>query len=280
MPYLSVDGCRLYYEEQGTGVPLLFVHGLGSSGRDWYEQGEYFSDRYRVLRIDLRGHGRSQRSDGPYHVAQFARDVAVILRKLSAAPAHVVGLSMGGMVAFELAASAPRLVRSLVVTNSMADTRLRSWRELWFYVSRRLAVQVLGMRRIGRILARRLFVDPDQEDLRREFVRRWSSNDKQAYLWSMDAIMGWSIGDRLERITAPTLLISSDEDYTPVSAKKRTVARMPNAQLVVIDDARHAVPVERPEAYNALVDGFLERLKGSTAEHPASNPGGSRWRRG
>ncbi|MFB6272428.1 MAG: alpha/beta fold hydrolase [Salinibacter sp.] len=259
MPYCEVDGTRLYWSERGDGPPLLLVHGLGSSGRDWAAQVDYFAKHYRVLRIDLRGHGRSERGDGPYSIAQFARDVAVFLRRRAAAPVHVMGLSMGGMVAFELAAGAPRLVRSLVVVNSVADMRLHTWHDVWFYVSRRLAVQVLGMRRVGQILARRLFVKPGQENLRRTFVRRWAQNDKQAYLWSMDAIMRWSVTDRLDRIDVATLLVASDKDYTPVSAKERIAAQIPNAELAVVDDARHALPVERPRAFNETVAEFLKR---------------------
>lgn len=259
MPFCAVDDVQLYYEVDGTGAPLLFLHGLGSTGRDWAEQVDHFDDEYRVLRVDLRGHGRSEKSDGPYHIAQFARDVAVLLRRLDAAPAHVVGLSMGGMVALQLGADAPQLVRSLVVVNSVADTELQTWRDVWFYLSRRTAVQVLGMRRVGKIIAKKLFVKPDQEDLRREFVRRWSRNDKQAYVWSVDAIMGWSVWDRLPGIAVPTLLVASDEDYTPVSDKERIAARMPNAELTVVRDARHALPVERPDDFNAIVDDFLAR---------------------
>jgi pimeloyl-ACP methyl ester carboxylesterase len=257
MPTVPVDDAELYYEEEGEGEPLLFVHGLGSSSRDWFEQVPHFADRYRVITCDLRGHGRSSVTRGPYRMAGFARDVAVLLRRLDAAPAHVVGLSMGGMVALELAAGAPALVRRLVVINSVADVRLRSWSDVWFYLSRRLAVQALGMRRVGRRIARGLFVHPHQEELRREFARRWARNDKQAYLWSIDAIMGWSVADRLGRITAPTLLISSDHDYTPVATKTRMAARMPDARLTVIDDTRHAAPVESPEAVNAAIDKFL-----------------------
>jgi pimeloyl-ACP methyl ester carboxylesterase len=144
-----------------------------------------------------------------------------------------------------------------VVVNSVADMRLHSWHDVWFYVSRRLTVQMLGMRRVGQLLARKLFVKPSQEDLRRKFVRRWAQNDKRAYLASVDAIMRWSVADRLGRIDVPTLLVSSDEDYTPVAAKERMVARMPRADLAVVDDARHALPVERPEAFNAIVADFL-----------------------
>ena len=274
MPYLSVDGVRLYYEHEGAGPPLLFVHGLGSSTRDWHEQAGPFAEHYRVLRVDLRGHGRSDRPEGPYRMATFARDVAVLLRRLDAAPAHVVGLSMGGMVALQLAVDAPRLVRSLVVVNSVADTRLRTWRDVWFYLSRRVAVQVLGMRRVGRLIARRLFVEPGQEALRREFVRRWAENDKQGYLWSVDAIMGWSVTDRLSSITAPTLLVSSEHDYTPVTEKNRIAATMPRADLAVVEEARHALPVEKPDTFNALLEDFLARVdrKGTSNEGAAHRP--------
>jgi len=258
MPYCSVDDVQLYYDDVGAGPPLVFVHGLGSSSRDWAEQVDHFADEYRVLRVDLRGHGRSDRGAGPYHMAQFARDLAVLLRRLDATPAHIVGLSMGGMVTLQLGADAPRLVRSLVVANSVADAELQTWHDVWFYLSRRTAVQVLGMRRVGKILARRLFVKPEQEDLRCEFVRRWAQNDKQAYLWSIDAIMGWSVWDRLSSITAPTLLLTVEHDYSPVAEKNRIAAQMPRADLAVIEDARHALPVEKPDAFNAAVATFLE----------------------
>jgi pimeloyl-ACP methyl ester carboxylesterase len=164
------------------------------------------------------------------------------------------------MVALELAASAPRRLHGLVVVNSVADMRLHSWQDVWFCLSRRLAVQALGMRRVGRRLAHRLFVKPSQNELRRKFVRRWARNDKQAYLWSMDAIMRWSVADRLGRIDVPTLLVSSDEDYAPVAEKEKMAARMPRAELVVVDDARHALPVERPDAFNETVGEFLARI--------------------
>lgn len=263
MPFCFVDGKRLYYTERGIGPPLLLIHGLGSSTRDWAAQVDHFFDHYRVLRIDLCGHGRSEQGDDPYSIARFARDVAVFLRKRDAVPAHVMGLSMGGMVALELAAGAPQLLRSLVVVNSVADMRLHTWHDVWFYVSRRATVQLLGMRRVGQLLARKLFVKPSQKDLRRKFIRRWAQNDKQAYLRSVDAIMRWSVVDRLKDIDVPTLLVSSDEDYTPVSAKRHIVGQMPNAELAVIEDARHALPVERPKTFNAIVDNFLDRCRQS-----------------
>ena len=258
MSFHSIDGAQIHVEAHGTGEPLLFIHGLGSSGRDWEPQLPYFSTRYRTLTCDLRGHGRSSRPPGPYSIAQFARDVLVVLRQRDALPAHVVGLSMGGMVALELAAHNPDALRSLTVVNSSVDVRLTTWRDVWFYLTRRVAVQVLGMERVGELIAQRLF--PDNAQLRETFVDRWRRNDKRAYLHSVDAIMGWSVTDRLSAITVPTLMVSAEHDYTPVSAKNRAVAHLPNAELAVVDGTRHALPAERPDAFNPLLDDFLTRV--------------------
>lgn len=259
MPFHTIDGARIHVSAHGTGEPLLFIHGLGSSGRDWEPQLPYFGTRYRVLTCDLRGHGRSSAPPGPYSIPQFARDVTVLLRERDALPAHVVGLSMGGMVALELAAHNHDCLRSLTVVNSSVDVRLKTWEDVWFYLSRRFAVQVLGMERVGEIIAQRLF--PEHAALRETFRDRWTLNDKRAYLHSVDAIMGWSVADRLADITVPTLMISSEHDYTPVAAKNRAVARLPNAELAVVDDARHALPAERPDQFNALLDDFLMRVR-------------------
>ena len=129
MPYCVVDDTRLYYTEWGAGEPLLLIHGLGSSSRDWAAQAGHFANHYRVLRGDLRGHGRSERGNGPCSIAQFARDVAVFLRKRDAVPAHVVGLSMGGMVAFELAASAPTSTQPRR-RKQCPNMRLHTWRDV------------------------------------------------------------------------------------------------------------------------------------------------------
>jgi pimeloyl-ACP methyl ester carboxylesterase len=263
MPYCTVDDIRLHYEDDGEGEPVLLIHGLGSSARDWFAQVPYLADDHRVIRCDLRGHGESEKPEGPYSIPQFARDAAVLLRKLDAAPAHLVGLSMGGMVALEMAAQprAAELVRSLVVVNSAVDVRLKTWSDVWFYATRRFAVQVLGMRRVGRLIARRLFVKPEQEHLREEFVERWSTNDRHAYIATVDAIMGWSVQDRLPCIDVPTLLVSSEHDYTPVAAKNRAAARIPGAELAVVDGARHALPVERPDDFNAMLGAFLKEIR-------------------
>lgn len=262
MPYIDVDDLTLHYTDTGGAAPpLAFIHGLGSSGRDWTPQIDAFKSDFRVLTCDLRGHGHTSTPEGPYSIAQMARDVAVWLRKIDAAPAHVVGLSMGGMVAYELLAHTPKVVRSGTIINSVPGVQLNGLGDYAFYWSRRGAVQALGMRRVGRLLARKLFIKADQQELRTQFIERWAKNDKQAYLASIDGLIGWSVEDHLSAIRHPVLVLTADDDYTPASAKKQHVCAMPNAQLAVIADARHALPVERPDAVNAMLRAFVERVE-------------------
>lgn len=261
MPTLAVDDIALHYtDNERDAPPLVFVHGLGSSGRDWFAQTEAFNADYRVLTCDLRGHGQTSKPAGPYSIAQMARDVAVWIRKLALPPVHLVGLSMGGMVTYELLTHAPELLRSGTVVNSVPAVNLQTPADYAFYWSRRGAVQVLGMRRVGQILAHNLFIKPHQNDLRKQFIERWAANDQQAYLASIDGLVGWGVESRLSQIRRPVLVCAADNDYTPASVKKRHAARIPEGQLMVIADARHALPVERPDAFNAALRAFLKRV--------------------
>ena len=257
MPRIRIDDTELHYEDTGQGPLLLLIHGLGSSTRDWEKQVPYLSQRFRVITFDVRGHGRSDKPPGPYSIPLFAADTAELLKVLENGPAHVVGISMGGMIAFQLAVSAPELVKSLVIVNAGPEMIVRTLREQIQVFQRHLIVRILGMHKMGEVLSQRLFPQPEHAELRKAFVERWAKNDPRAYRHAMKAIVGWSVVDQLRYIRCATLVITSDEDYTPVSLKEAYVARMPNAELSVIRDARHAVPVERPEQFNQVLLAFL-----------------------
>ena len=257
MPIQHVQGIDLHYQIEGSGEPVLFIHGLGSSTLDWQPQVEALCGRFKTVTFDVRGHGRSSKPLGRYSIPQFAADTAALMRSLEIGPAHIVGLSMGGMIAFELALQHPGLVRSLVIANSAPEFVLRPWRERLLWLERRLVVRLLGMRKIGALLGARLLPKPEQQGLRQGFVARWAQNDRRAYAASMRALVGWSVAARLHEIKCPVLVIAADEDYTPIAAKQAYVSQMPQAELVVIEDSRHLTPVERPEAFNTALLAFL-----------------------
>lgn len=262
MPDMVVRGIRLHYESAGRGEPLLLIHGLGSSTRDWESQVAAFSRDFRVITFDLRGHGRSDKPRGPYSIGLLAEDTLALLQALDIS-AHLVGLSLGGMVAFQVAVDAPERVRSLTIVNSGPRGPEPTFKQRLPLYIRLFIIRLLGMRRMGEALARRLFPKPEQAGLRRTFGERFAANDREAYIAALKAIFGgWSVAGRLGDIQCPTLALASDQDYTSVDLKRAYVAALPRAELVVVPDARHALPLEKPQEFNQALAAFLRQVGG------------------
>lgn len=257
---LSLPTVNLNYEVTGTGPPLLLIHGLGSSSRDWENQVGPFADKYQVITLDLRGHGQSSKPPGPYSIRMFAEDTAALIHELGVAPVHMVGISMGGMVAFELAVNFSELLRSMVIVNSYPEVRVETFHDRLQIWRRFIILELLGMRGTGLALSKRLFPYPEQAELRELFVQRWAENDKRAYRNSLRAIVNWDVEAYLDTIRCPVLVVASDQDYMPLDEKKAYTAEIPNANLIVIEDARHAVTAERPKEFNAVLMKFLADL--------------------
>jgi 3-oxoadipate enol-lactonase len=257
---VRVGGAEIYYEVTGTGDPVVLLHGLGSSGRDWEPQIAELSKHYRVVSLDLPGHGRSSRPPGPYRMAGFASDVAALMSHLGIDSAHICGISLGGMVAFQLAADAPDRVRALAIINSGPAFPGRTLRGRLTLVSRFAVIRMKGLPALAPIIAGRLFPKPEQEPLRQTFIQRFAENDRSAYEHTMRAIGKFDVSDRLDRIRCPVLVLASDRDYTPVAAKEAYVSRLADARLVVISDSGHASPMDQPERVNeALIEFWRTR---------------------
>lgn len=259
MSSAMINGINLHYETSGNGAPILFIHGLGSSARDWEMQTPFFSNHHRTFAFDLRGHGHSQKPSDAYSMPLFAEDAAELIKLLGAEPVHVVGISLGGMIAFQLAVDHPELIKSLVIVNAGPEVVVRTMKDRWNVFLRFAIVRLLGMRKMGEVLSKRLFLKEEHASLREVFVERWAENDPRAYTNTLRAIVGWSVMDRIHQINLPTLVLASDGDYTPVSDKEAFVSKMPRAELVVIPDSHHALPVERPNEFNDAVLTFLAR---------------------
>ncbi len=260
MSFFDYDGCQLHYEEYGQGAPLLLVHGLGSSTLDWEEQTSVLAAHYRVIAIDLRGHGRSDKPVEHYSIAGFAEDVAALIEHLKLEPVHLVGISMGGMIGFQLGVERPELLRSLTIVNSGPEVKAKSLNDCVQIAKRWSLSRLLSLETIAKGLGKLLFPKPEQVELRLKIERRWPRNDKRAYLSSLDAIIGWGVRDRLSNISCPVLVISGDRDYTSVASKEAYVAQLSDARLVVIADSRHATPMDQPALFNAQLLSFLGAL--------------------
>ncbi|MBI5352336.1 MAG: alpha/beta hydrolase [Chloroflexi bacterium] len=257
MSKIQSNNANLYYEVHGKGQPLLFIHGLGSSTPDWELQVKEFSKTYQVITFDLRGHGQSDKPAGPYSLPMFASDAATVLKSLGIGSAHVVGLSLGGCIAFQLVTDLPSLVKTMTIVNSGPEVVIRTFKDRMGVWQRFTVVRLFGMRKIGEILSKNLFPREENASLRKTFVENWAKNDSRAYLTAMRAMVNWTVMDKLGSINCPTLILTADQDYTPVSFKEGYIKRIPNAQLVVIPDAHHGLPAEWPEKFNAVLMDFL-----------------------
>jgi pimeloyl-ACP methyl ester carboxylesterase len=262
MPKVHANGINQYYEEAGQGEPLVFIHGLGSNSRDWENQAPEFARSYRVITYDLRGHGQSDKPEGPYLMAQYADDLAGLLNSLQIESAHIVGISLGGGIVLQFAIDHPQMVKTLTVVNS--GPTLGDPEQVRPEIERRVGiVQQMGMRAMGENLAGNLFPKPEQADLRATFVERWAENDPRAYIEATRSMLDWNVVKGLASIQSPTLIIAADQDYSPVAAREAYAGLIPDARLVVIPDSRHATPVERPQEFNAVLKDFLDQHSGT-----------------
>lgn len=266
MAMKSVRDIEIHYELHGDRGPVvLLVHGLGSSLRDWEYQVTDLAARYRVLTIDLRGHGKTSRK-GPITMAGFAADLRELLVALGIRSAYVIGISLGASVAFQIAVDYPELVDGLVIINGSPEgPSTENPAHVTELEWRIRAVREQGMRGIGRLLAERLLPAPEHEAMRAVFVERWAENDPELYLACVLAITNWSARDRLSSLTAPCLVVSGDQDYTPVSFKEEYLRELPSAELVIIADSRHMTTHDQPRALNSAVLRFLDRWSVASA---------------
>ncbi len=259
MPTLRVNGTSIHYLCEGVGPPLLLIHGLGSSGDDWAFQREDFVRAHRLVMPDLRGSGQSAKSPGPYSIALFAADLWALLDALGIESISILGFSLGGAVALEMALAQPTRVRKLVLCNALANYRTDTWHKWWEARLQVALVQLLGLPRTARLIAKRLFPHEDQAPKRQRVVDVVGANPKVAYLATIRALIGWSALDRIHAIACPVLILAAEFDYTPLADKRNEVAHFPQVEFVVIEGSRHGTPFDASERFNARVLEFLAR---------------------
>jgi 3-oxoadipate enol-lactonase len=256
MGVLRLEGARLYFQVAGAGEPLVLLHGLGASSADWEYQVPELARHFRVIVPDFRGHGASDRA-GDYGVERFAADTWELLDRMKVRAPILVGHSMGGAVAMQMALDRPGAVSRMVLANTLpsflTDTpgkRAMLWLRL-------LLMGLLGPRRMSRIMTRRLYPHPEQAKLRAKVARRNARNDRRAYLASIRALTRWSVRDRVGELAMPVLVIASEHDYFEGVEVRRFLAALPNAQLREFPGARHGLPLEQPAQFNRAVLEFL-----------------------
>lgn len=257
MPTLRLGDLDLYYQEAGSGPPLLMLHGLGASLEDWEYQVPEFAQHFRVITPDLRGFGRSMRGRLPASIPQFARDMAALLDHLGIGDFLLVGYSMGGAVAQELALMRPQAVQRMVIANSMPTFRPQTLRQRFEVFYRLVVMSALGPERLARISAWRMF--PDQPEVREKNIARGIAyNTRGGYLRALRALTSWSALERLGALTMPVLVVAAEHDYFSRDNSVMFAHALPKGRLHIFAGTHHGLPMEAPAQFNALVLRFLQ----------------------
>jgi pimeloyl-ACP methyl ester carboxylesterase len=249
----------LHYTLRGrSGPAVVLLHGLGSSSADWPQQQAALEPTYRVITIDLPGHGASPRLAGPLTIETMAGRVSAVLRELADGPAHLVGLSLGACVALRLALGAPGRVRSLTLVNPFARLRPGGPGGLATLALRLLLLGTAPMRTVAAHVAGRLFPWPEQHELYEAALASLSGTSRAAYVASLLALARFDARGQVAAIRQPTLVVVGDRDTSvPLAAKLALAAAIPRARLVVVPGSGHATPHDQPAAFNRALQQFL-----------------------
>ena len=262
MPLAELEERRVYYEEHGEGDPVLLTNGLGADHTTWGLQTEFLRKHFRVIVFDNPGIGQTEGPQGPYTSALFADVAAALLRLLGFERAHIVGASMGGLIAQQLAVRHAELVRSLTLHCSWwrADRRttalIRSWQSY-----ARVATPLDLARQIWLwVLTPRFFEERAEEmaELERGVESNPHPQSAEAFSDQAEACIGHEAVEEIASVEAPTLITVGDGDLlTPPSHSFEIKARMPKATLHVWPEMGHAPFWEIPDEFNELTYGFL-----------------------
>lgn len=272
MPHLTTDdGIKLYYEEVGTGIPIVFVHEFAADLRSYEAQMRYFGQRYRCIAYNARGYPPSDvpKDDERYSQERARDDIRAVLDALKIDKAHIVGLSMGGFATLHFGFSYPERARSLVVAGcgygatpdkrgqfaDEAEAAAKNFEKLG--MAKAAEGYALGPTRVQ-------FQNKDPRGWR-EFADQLAGNSTEGAARTMRGVQKrrpslFDLVDKMKAINVPTLIMTGDEDWPclePGVLMKRTI---PTAALIVLPNAGHTINLEEPAAFNQHISEFFHTV--------------------
>jgi 3-oxoadipate enol-lactonase len=253
--------CKIHYldENPTSQEAVLLLHGLGAHSQSWlFQTHPLHKSGFRTIAPDAPGFGKSTYPGGQVSIDQFCSPIETLVEKLSIHSLHVVGISMGGAMALQIALNHPEWISHLVLVNTFARLTITSPRLLPYFAIRSILVYTLGLPTQAKAVAKRIFPDPDQEIFRQGLIEQVTQADPRAYRAAMRALARFDVRKHLNGIQCPTLVITGDRDTTvPLEAQHYLAQNIIGAQQVFIKDAGHAVTIEKPEQFNQILVEFL-----------------------
>ncbi|PVE22864.1 3-oxoadipate enol-lactonase [Microvirga sp. KLBC 81] len=259
MAFTRANGIVLHYQVIGRpdGPALVFNNSLGSDFRIWQEVAPAFTDRFRVVLYDKRGHGLSDAPPAPYTMDDHTDDLFALLDHLKIDSAALVGLSVGGMVAQRAAVRSPQRVKALVLCCTAAKIGTS---ELWS--ERIAAVEIGGIEPIVENVLQRWFTS-DFRERREDEVAGWRNMlvrmPAHGYAGTCAAIRDADLTPDARRIEVPTLCVAGDQDgSTPADVVRNTASLIPGARFALVDGCGHIPCVEKPDVLTRLIQQHLQ----------------------
>jgi pimeloyl-ACP methyl ester carboxylesterase len=288
MPTIRTDdGVSLYYEEAGSGTPMVFVHEYAGDHRSWEAQMRFFARRYRCVTFSARGYPPSEvpTDPGKYSQDRATDDVAAVITGLGLGPTHVVGLSMGGFATLHMGLRHPALVRSLVAAGvgyGAAPGKMAQFHAETDAAVARIRAETMPV--FGQTYARgptRLVFEEKDPRGYAEFVRQLCEHSTEGAALTMNGVQRrrpnlFDLKDAFAKMTVPTLIVAGDEDDPTLEASlylKRTIT---SSALLVMPKCGHTMNLEDPDAFNRAVLDFVTQVDGGAWRNriPASLAGG------
>jgi len=257
--HVRVNGVSIHYTIEGEGPWLTLSHSLACNLRMWDEEARRLSRRYRVLRFDTRGHGKSEAPPGPYSLEMLAGDLRALLAAVGVHKTHFVGLSMGGMIGLTMALDAPELLDSLILCDTSSNFSLD-------VEARARVVEAGGLETmVAPTLERFLSTSFRNRNqcMTEKVAAMIRSTPVVGYLGCCRAISKMALTPRLGEIRCPTLVLVGENDVvTPLSMAREIQEAIGGSELVVIPDAAHLANIEQPDAFNGALSCFLDHVSG------------------
>jgi pimeloyl-ACP methyl ester carboxylesterase len=258
----TINGGSIYYEREGEGLSVIFLHEGVADSRMWEPQVDAFAKHFDVVRPDMRGFGQSSRLEGPWSPVA---DLLALIDELELKPAHIVGASAGGGIAIDFALEHPERISKLVLVGSAIGGTNFGKRYPDLFKDIRAADEAKDFQALNRA-EMRLFLDGPRRPEGYVSNPKWRElfldmNAKTMYIdWakSPPKELDPPAAERLGEISAPTLVVIGDEDIAPVQdGAELLMEKVPHARKAVIHDAAHLPNLEHPEEFNRIVLEFL-----------------------
>lgn len=264
MPSTGANGVDVWFEQEGDGDDVLFISGLADEGACWVDQVAGLQQRYRLTTFDNRGVGRSSTPDGPFHITDFAADTIALMDAVGLERPHVVGSSMGGAIAQELALAHPDRVRSLVLNGTWCrgDRFLHEIFRNWMWSAQKAdSIRDFLVTVNLWCFSPRIWNDGTMDGWIDAAEASPYAQSVDAFCRSSEALIQHDTADRIAAISAPTLVTVGELDLClPARYAEAIAERIPGARVVVVPAVGHQPFQEVPDDYNRLLSEFWQSV--------------------